>query len=123
MLMASRDAQTPTVIEMRVPQTTSAKMSRPRLSVPNQCSVLGGCRTSLVKPLGYGASSGAASPTSSSASISASAATPMGLVRNAYQVAPPALSCAATGSVSSSVRTMLLMRSSLGGRAARRPGR
>ena len=52
MEMARSDAAMPTVIEIRVPQTTSAKMSRPRLSVPNQCALDGGWRTSALNPLG-----------------------------------------------------------------------
>ena len=52
MEMARSDAAMPTVIEIRVPQTTSAKTSRPRLSVPNQCALDGGWRTSALNPLG-----------------------------------------------------------------------
>src|SRR5262245_11037139 len=45
--MASRIEKTPACIEMREPQTTRAKVSRPRSSVPNGCASVGALRTSF----------------------------------------------------------------------------
>src|SRR5437879_10196112 len=42
--MASRIENTPACIEIRLPQTTRAKLSRPRSSVPNGCVQLGALR-------------------------------------------------------------------------------
>src|SRR5262245_22958980 len=47
MAIASRIERTPACIEIRVPHTTRAKVSRPRSSVPNGCARLGALRTSF----------------------------------------------------------------------------
>ena len=41
-------ARMETYREVRAPQASSAKMSRPRLSVPSQCWALGAMRMSVV---------------------------------------------------------------------------
>src|SRR5262245_34201425 len=48
--MASRIEKTPACIEMRAPQTTREKLSRPRSSVPNGCAHVGALRICFQSP-------------------------------------------------------------------------
>lgn len=57
---AINEAATPIIRLVRVPQTTWAKMSCPRSSVPNQCRPDGDWSTSALVPPGSSAISGAA---------------------------------------------------------------
>src|SRR6266446_5365915 len=48
--MARRIEKTPACIEMRAPQTTREKVSRPRSSVPNGCAQVGALRICFQSP-------------------------------------------------------------------------